>query len=188
MRAYSEPHRHYHTVRHLEECFSKLEELQSEAVHIGEIELALWFHDAVYDVKRHDNEEKSAEWACSCLRQAKAPVEITQHVRSLISATRHHAPTMDIDTKILLDVDLSILGTSPERFQEYAQQIRDEYRHVPLPLFAHKRKVVLECFLKRPRIFNTGAFFERYESHARNNIENEMNHTYSIAQMPLHDG
>lgn len=175
MRAYSEPHRHYHTVRHLQECFSKLEELQTDAVHIGEIELALWFHDAIYNVKRHDNEEQSAEWAVSCLRQANAPDAITQHVRSLILATRHHAPTTDTDASVLLDVDLSILGASPERFQEYEQQIRDEYRHVPLPLFAHKRKEVLEGFLKRPRIFNTNAFFDRYELQARNNIGNALN-------------
>lgn len=171
MQAYSEPHRHYHTIRHLEECFSKLEELQAEAVHMGEIELALWFHDAIYDVKRHDNEEKSAAWACACLRQANAPEAITQHVGSLILATRHHEPTTDTDAQVLLDVDLAILGAPPERFQEYEQQIRDEYRHVPLPLFTHKRRQVLEGFLKRPRIFNTAAFFERYESLARRNIE-----------------
>lgn len=181
MQAYSEPHRHYHTVRHLEECFAKLEELQAEAVHIGEIELALWFHDAIYNVKRHDNEEKSAAWAVSCLRQANAPDEVIQHVHSLILATRHHGPTTDGDASVLLDVDLSILGAPPERFQEYEQQIRDEYRHVPLPLFAYKRKMVLEAFLKRPRIFDSSVFLDRYELQARNNIGNALLRLQSLA-------
>ena len=171
MQAYSEPHRHYHTLRHLEECFSRLEELRPEAVHLGEIELALWFHDAIYDTRRHDNEEKSAGWACSCLEQAGAPEEITRRVRSLILATQRHEAATDADANFLLDVDLSILAAPPERFREYERQIRDEYRHVPLPLFRQKRKEVLEGFLNRPRIFNTGAFFERYESQARSNIE-----------------
>lgn len=174
MRAYSEPHRHYHTLRHLEECFSKLQELQAEALHMGEIELALWFHDAIYNVKRHDNEEKSAEWAGDCLRQANAPDETIQRVRTLILATRHHQPDTGIDAGVLSDADLSILAASPERFREYEQQIRDEYCHVPLSQFICKRRKVLLGFLNRPRIFNTGAFFERYELQARNNIKNAL--------------
>ncbi|HKH20109.1 MAG TPA: hypothetical protein VKB53_04265 [Gammaproteobacteria bacterium] len=51
----SEPHRKYHTMQHLNECFDKLQEIRAAAVHPDEIELALWFHDAIYDVKRQDN-------------------------------------------------------------------------------------------------------------------------------------
>jgi predicted metal-dependent HD superfamily phosphohydrolase len=166
---YREPHRKYHTVQHLEECFAKLQELQFEAMRIGEVELALWFHDAVYDVFRHDNEEKSAELACSRLQQVRASGEIINRVRGLIMATRHHEPE-GVDAQVLVDVDLSILGESPSRFQEYEQQIRGEYRHVPSLLFTHKRKKVLEGFLRRDRIFKTDVFFERYEKQARENL------------------
>jgi predicted metal-dependent HD superfamily phosphohydrolase len=167
---YSQAHRCYHTLCHLEECFAKLEELRSEAVHAAEIELALWFHDAVYEVRRQDNEERSAEWACACLRQAGAADDVVQRVHALIMATRHHRPAADVDAQILLDVDLSILAAPAERFHEYERQIRAEYRHVPLPLFIHKREKLLEAFLSRARIFNTDTFFERYEQQARNNI------------------
>lgn len=167
---YSEPHRHYHTARHLEECFAKLEELRAEAQHLGEIELALWFHDAVYAVSLHDNEEQSAKWAYACLQAVNAPIEMMERVYSLVMATRHHAPPSNIDAKILVDVDLSILAAPCSRFQEYEQQIRNEYRHVPSLQFKQKRKRVLESFLNRARIFNTDTFFERYELQARNNI------------------
>jgi predicted metal-dependent HD superfamily phosphohydrolase len=59
---YSEPHRKYHTMQHLEECFGHFESLRSIAEHAGEVELALWFHDAIYNTKKNDNEEWSAEY------------------------------------------------------------------------------------------------------------------------------
>src|SRR5688500_17323708 len=64
---YQEDHRHYHTLQHLDECFAVLEKVSPSLIHPGEFELALWSHDAIYDVMRHDNEEQSADWACSCL-------------------------------------------------------------------------------------------------------------------------
>ena len=64
---YREPHRHYHTVQHLDECFERLAPLRDRAAHPAEVEVALWFHDAVYDVQRHDNEARSATWAVDAL-------------------------------------------------------------------------------------------------------------------------
>jgi predicted metal-dependent HD superfamily phosphohydrolase len=55
---YSEPHRFYHTLQHLRECFSMLEPASHLASRIGEVQLALWFHDAVYDTRAQDNEEQ----------------------------------------------------------------------------------------------------------------------------------
>src|ERR1043165_7157252 len=63
IRGYSEPHRKYHDIRHLSECFSGLDDLRAFAEHPAEIELALWFHDAIYDVRRNDNESLCADWA-----------------------------------------------------------------------------------------------------------------------------
>jgi predicted metal-dependent HD superfamily phosphohydrolase len=167
---YSEPHRKYHTTRHLEECFARLSELENRAEHLGELELALWFHDAVYDVRRSDNEERSAASAGKYLRNANASAEVIHRIHSLILGTCRHEPTSDIDAAILSDVDLWILAAPPERFQEYEQQIREEYRYVPGPLFRRKRKQVLEEFMKREKIFNTELFFDRYEAQARKNL------------------
>ncbi|ALU91089.1 hypothetical protein Hrubri_3939 [Herbaspirillum rubrisubalbicans M1] len=168
---YSQPHRHYHTLQHLEECFEKWEELRAESHHPGEVELALWFHDLIYDVRRHDNEERSAAQATTCLQEAGATEETARRVHALIMATRQHDAKADVDTTILVDVDLSILAAPAARFQEYERQIRAEYQYVPQPLFKQERKKILQAFLHRPRIFNTDRFFQRYEQAARENIE-----------------
>jgi len=167
---YGEPHRRYHTARHLDECFEKLDEGRSLATFPAEIELALWFHDAIYDVKRRDNEKKSAEWARSSAAAAGLAAESAERVYSLIMATRHETVPGGVDAEILVDVDLSILGAGPRRFDEYERQIRDEYGWVPGFVFRAKRKAILEQFLARAAIFSTKYFFERYEAPARINI------------------
>ena len=169
-RRYREAHRHYHTLQHLEECFAALDALRPDGSDATAIELALWFHDAVYDVHRHDNEERSAAWAASILARAGVPQALVDKVTSLILATRRHVPSADPDACVLLDVDLAILGAPPARFQEYERQIRAEYAHVPEQVFAQKRRQILEDFLRRPALFVTPAFNARYERQARHNL------------------
>jgi predicted metal-dependent HD superfamily phosphohydrolase len=167
---YSEPHRKYHTMQHLRECFEKLQELRSLARQPHEIELALWFHDAIYDVKRHDNEEKSARWAQSTIVAAGLPAPVGGRVYKLVMATRHNAVPEAMDEQILVDVDLSILGANSDRFDEYERQVREEYSWVPGPLFRRERRKVLEEFLKRRTIFQSKAFIAAYEAQARANL------------------
>lgn len=166
--AYREPQRHYHTLRHLEECFTQLQSIGSLAEHPAEIELALWFHDAIHDTHRHDNEERSAHWAA----QAISPVseEAANRVRDLVMATRHEAVPAGIDAQILVDVDLSILGAPEARFDEYEAQVRKEYAWVPQPLYRRGRRKILASFLARGSLFNTKKFIALYEAQARANI------------------
>ena len=171
---YSEPHRRYHTVRHLDECFEKLDEIRSLARHPAEIELALWFHDAIYDVKRHDNEEKSADWARASATAAGVAADACERVYSLILSTRHQAAANGVDAEKLVDIDLSILGAVLVRFDEYERQVREEYSWVPDFLFRRERKAILKEFLARPRIFSTTHFRDRYEQQARSNIERSL--------------
>lgn len=158
---YREPHRHYHTLQHLEECFEKLDELRDVAPHADDVELAIWFHDAIYDTRRDDNEARSAEWANAT---------VGARVAQLVMATRHDAVPGDIDAQVLVDVDLSILGAPPARFEEYERQVREEYRWVPGLIYRRKRREILESFLARPTIYNTERFIERYEAQARRNL------------------
>ena len=171
---YTEPHRKYHTMQHLGECFAKLQELRALAQKPAEIELALWFHDAIYDTKRKDNEEKSADWAQASTLSAGLAAPVGARVYKLVIVTQHNAVPAATDEQILVDVDLSILGASPERFDEYERQVREEYSWVPGPLFRRERRKILEDFLKRRTLFQTKQFVAAYESQARANLQRSL--------------
>lgn len=170
LRRYREPQRHYHTLQHLEECFAGFDLLLEAAARPGEIALALWFHDAVYDVRRHDNEARSAALAAGCLRAAGADDGAVQRVHALVMATRSHEPGGDPDRAILLDIDLAILGAVPARFAQYERQVRAEYAHVAEADYRAGRRRALAGFSARPRIYLTARFFDAYERRARENL------------------
>jgi predicted metal-dependent HD superfamily phosphohydrolase len=174
LKRYSEPHRHYHTVRHLEECFEHLQELKHYLPHPAEVEIALWFHDAIYDTHRTDNEALSAQWAVDSAQSFGVNQSSVEMLRGLVMFTQHAAAPLGLDAEALVDVDLSILGAKPERFAEYEHQIRQEYAWVPEPQVRSKRTAVLMQFLARPHIFSSTLFRARYEHRARANIERSL--------------
>jgi predicted metal-dependent HD superfamily phosphohydrolase len=159
--SYREPHRHYHTVQHLAECFERFDELRDLALHAEEIEVAIWFHDAIYDPRRGDNEARSADWARSAAGR---------RVAELVLATRHEATPAGLDAQVLVDVDLWILGSPPGRFDEYERQVRREYAWIPPSEYERRRGELLANLLKRPTIYRTQRFIERYEPQARKNL------------------
>lgn len=171
--AYAQPQRHYHTQQHLAECLEWMRQVRHLANAPAAVELALWFHDAVYEVRGNENEQRSAEWAWQALQQAGAPADLAQTVSQLILATKHHQAPSDADAQLLVDIDLAILAASPKRFAQYNQQIRAEYQHVPRWLYHIKRRQVLASFLKRTSIFSTPYFQERLEQKARLNLASE---------------
>lgn len=167
---YSEPHRAYHTLQHQDECLLNFNELLAQAEHSAEISLAIWFHDAIYDIGRSDNEERSASWAHAALLKAGVAEAVADRVYALIMATRHDAVPHGVDAQILIDVDLWVLGSPAARFDEYERQIRQEYCVVPEAIFQQKRLQILQYFFDRPRIFSTPVFFERHEHQAKQNL------------------
>jgi predicted metal-dependent HD superfamily phosphohydrolase len=174
---YSEPHRHYHTRQHLVECFANIREILHLAQHPPEVEIALWFHDAIYDTRATDNEQRSAAWARDLAHTFCAPADVAQRLYDLIMFTRHATEPVGVDAQVLVDADLSILGTHPERFSEYEAQIRTEYGWVPEPLFRQRRDAILRGFLARQHIYFTPLFQTRYEAQARTNM------TRSLSQL-----
>ena len=167
---HAEPHRAYHTLEHLEECFDLHDEHRGLAGKPAQIELAIWFHDAVYDPTSQDNEQQSAAVAANCLASAGAAPELIAGVESLILATRHVDLPAPGDAQLLVDIDLGVLGAEPPRFWEYERRIRREYEFVPEAEYRRARSAVLDRFLQRPRIYQTPAIAAAREQRARANL------------------
>lgn len=170
VRAYEEPQRYYHSLQHLHECLAHFEQVRHLAQQPGEVAIALWFHDAIYDVRGKDNERQSADWACRVLASCQASQATLERVERLIMVTRHDATPSEADEQLLVDIDLAILGATPERFAEYDAQVRAEYAWVPGFVYLMKRRSVLKAFLARPCIYSTEHFKARYEAQARRNL------------------
>jgi len=172
-RAYAEPQRHYHNQQHIAECLAEFDGARHLAQQPAAVELALWFHDAVYDPKAGDNEEQSAAMARNCL-ETGGPSRLAATVSDLVMATKSHSTEAGPDAALMVDVDLSILGQGEQRFVEYESQIREEYRSVPKLIFNFKRAEILERFLARSRIYATDFFAAKYEQQARRNLEDSI--------------
>ncbi len=167
---YSEPQRYYHTLQHLGECLEAFTTTQGLAKRPGEVALALWFHDAIYDLNAHDNEARSADWAARALTAAGVEADAAARVQALVMATCHAAQPTDADAQLLVDIDLSILGAPAARFAEYEQQIRREYAHIPPDVFEPRRRLILGAFLARDPLYQTPGMRARCEANARVNL------------------
>jgi predicted metal-dependent HD superfamily phosphohydrolase len=168
---YSSPDRYYHNLTHIQDCLSVFDQTSFLAAHPAEVELAIWFHDAVYDTRRSDNEQKSAEWAEAVILQAGLSREIAKRCASSILATRHQEEVTDEDAQLLVDVDLSILGRDSAVFWRYEENIRKEYAWVPEDVFRRERVKILRGFLDRQHIYYHREYRERFEAWARANLE-----------------
>ena len=167
---WSEKHRRYHTLQHLRECFEQFDAVRGRAKDPAEIMAALWFHDAFYDPQRDDNEKRSAEWLRECALKAGLPEAKAQRLYDLVMATCHDCVPDDEDARLLVDVDLSILGAEAARFDESDVQIREEYAHVNDGDYRDGRIKVLRNFLDRPRLYSTDRFHGLLEQRARDNL------------------
>jgi predicted metal-dependent HD superfamily phosphohydrolase len=174
-RLYAGPDRHYHNLDHLAAVLHAVDGLQHLTDHPDAVRFAAWFHDAVYDPRAADNEERSAALAEDRLQQLRLPPETVADVRRLILLTRSHlAGPDDHDGHVLLDADLAVLGAPPADYQRYAGQIRREYAWVPEAEYRAGRGAVLRRFLERPRLYFTDEMHRSREQQARDNLRDEI--------------
>lgn len=182
---YAEPHRHYHTLAHIEALLGHLERHRSLAAQPAEIEAAIWFHDVVYDPRRSDNETRSAELARAELNALGWPPGRVERVAAMVEATRHHhADESDADSWLFLDLDLSVLAAPAGQYDAYSRAIRAEFAWVPQADYQAGRGRVLASFLNRERIYRTPALQARWEGAARRNLERELENCRADAAAP----
>lgn len=172
---YSEKHRHYHGLGHIKfllDLFTEFGGLIEDKISIF---FAIWFHDAIYEPQKKDNEKQSAKLAREELQKISLAEDKISKIEKIILATeKHSAENMDADGKLFLDFDLAILGAEDGIYDEYRNAIRAEYSFVPEEIYRTERKRILQDFLKRDLIYFTKTMRDKFETKARRNIEREI--------------
>ncbi len=175
IRHYSSDNRQYHGLTHIIKLLRLYEEHKFNFQNDDIVFFAIWFHDAIYNTWRDDNEQKSAFWAKSVLKETTLPVESIEKVVRYIEATKTHESENDMDLNFFLDFDLSILGAEEAIYDVYARQIREEFSLTPSFMYKKGRRKILTAMLERPYIYHTSIFQNTMEAKAKENIQRELN-------------
>lgn len=156
--------------------FQQIENFKNEITNIEDLKLAIWYHDIIYKSTKKDNEEKSAFFSENRLKSIDFNKKRLEIIKKLIISTKKHQLILieNKDNDILLDLDLSILGSNWKTYQQYIKNIRKEYKIYPNFMYNPTRKKVLKHFLNRENLYFTERFQNQFENQARKNIEKEI--------------
>ncbi len=172
---YSAKNRHYHTLAHVENLLQQAITFQEAIEDFEVLQFTIWYHDIIYNATRKDNEWQSAEKAKIRLAQLNLNAKRIERCAEQILLTQtHQVDHAPLDDQYLIDFDLSILGRDWDTYEEYAKQVRKEFKIYPKFLYRKGRKKALKAFLARPRIYATPLYYEKFEANARANLQREM--------------
>ncbi len=183
LKNYTENGRFYHDISHIQSMLEMLETLDSYAeikqdkTILTPFLYAIFYHDIIYKPLAKDNEEASAEFAKQDMKRLNIDKKTIAMTEKLILATKNHLISAEIDSfaaRLLLDLDLAILGQKPSVYKRYTQNIRQEYWLVPQKIYTEGRKKVLKHFIDMPNIYKTSYFYNEFEIKAKQNLENEL--------------
>jgi len=179
LRRWAEPHRRYHDLTHLTAVLGRVDDLvraePGTAADADAVRLAGFFHDAVYDPTKPDNEQQSAALVRDVLDPLGVPeTRVHEVIRLVLLTATHEVADADGDGAVLCDADLAVLAGDPAAYAAYAVAIREEYAHVPEPVFRAGRAQVLAGLLAHDVLFRTGTGRSWWEAAARHNVETEL--------------
>lgn len=166
---YAESGRLYHTIDHIDHCLGQFDDVRADCIQADAVELAIWFHDAIYNFPAYENEKLSAGFFMQQSDQV-LDTDFRNDVAALVIATEHVEVPEDPDQRILVDVDLSSFGLPWEKFAADGKNIRRELHYLSDAEFYKGQIAFMQSLLGRDRIFNTAHFYDAYESVARDNV------------------
>lgn len=171
---WSEPHRRYHDVAHLQGVLDAVDDLAAFADDPDAVRLAAWYHDAVY-AGALDDEENSALLAESELAGLGVEAALVAEVARLVRLTVEHDPQpADRNGQVLSDADLAVLALAPEEYRSNTAKVRAEYGHVSDADFRAGRARIIESLLAAPALYRTPEGRRLWEDAARQNLTAEL--------------
>ncbi len=169
---YTDWSRHYHNLSHILSLLGLSELFAAQLKESALVDMAIWFHDVVYDSKKKDNELQSALLMEQLLRPYLKKEQL-DFVYALIMSTSGHKPLLpeNADNLWFLDFDLAILASYKKTYRKYSDAIREEYKSL-FSFFVYNagRKKVLKSFLERKTLYFSTEFQEKFEPIARENL------------------
>lgn len=172
-KAYNGPKRFYHNLDHLQNLIDSLK-TADQIKNWDTVLFSVFYHDAVYNIIKKDNEEQSAVLAEKRLTELGVSDEIKNECRQQILATKSHQVSDNPDVNVFTDADLAILGSVWESYHAYMGKIRKEYKVYPDIIYKPGRRKVVQHFLGMERIYKTDHFFEKLEQQAKENLTKEL--------------
>jgi len=166
---YSQAWRRYHTLSHLRHCLGEFDEVAHLVAEPKEVEMALWFHDAIYEPGAADNEARSVE-LFDRLAEGGAPPVLSNRVRELIMATCHFEPPAAGDERYMVDIDLASFGLPWRAYLSDSEKVRAEASHLTDEDFYRGQVAFFKRLLSRPHFYGTPFFRRKYEARARENL------------------
>jgi predicted metal-dependent HD superfamily phosphohydrolase len=162
------PNRRFHNLHHIRDCLRRFDEVASLLRDPDAVEVALWFHDAVYEPSDTDNERRSAELFLA--RSNGARPLFRRRVCGLILTTRHQRQARGNDRCFIDDIDLAGFGAPWEVFTQQGVLLREEFSDQDDAQYHAGQASFLERLAGRPWFFATGYFRDRYEARAQDNL------------------
>lgn len=167
---YGQSTRRYHGIAHIAASLKVRDRYFPNADRA--VELAIWFHDAIYVAGDPDNEQLSGMLAEMCLTYLGEPAEVRAEVRKMIECTKHHiGHTHNED--ILCDIDLEPLSLPSDEYSQNTAELRLEYRAYGDAIWHAGRLSFIDRLLERGAIFQTDGMREWLEAKARDNLKRE---------------
>ncbi len=172
---YQSSGRYYHNWQHIVSLLTLLDEVQDYLKNPDAVQLAIYYHDAIYDPLASDNEVKSAELLNDELAGVFEKSLLEYAAKLILTTTKHRLPAEEgasftTDCAYFLDMDISILGADLKSYDKYEEGIAKEYSMIPPEVFKPARQAVMRRFLEREHIFYTSYFRDQFENAARLNI------------------
>ncbi|XP_058463243.1 uncharacterized protein LOC131437730 [Malaya genurostris] len=167
---YSLPGRHYHSESQM--IHRKAEYLSGASVCIQLASLFQYYH--------FDPEKDCVSENCDVLKEFLIDAKLDNkplenNILQLLGDV--NVDSFDLPEDELLyfqDLDLLMLGYSPENYKQYTVQLRQEYSTMDEQSYNKMRLKILRSFNRIPFIYASKEFSEKYESTARANIESEI--------------
>ena len=173
---YEEPHRGYHSWRHIELLIAELERHRALAQRFDLVLAAIYWHDVVYTTVNADGgpraDAENVRASAELFRRYSAmPQADTDAVVALIMATADHVGARGgPDLDLFLDLDLSPLALPWDEFTRNTGDIRKEFAWIAERDFLLGHAAILERFLSAEHLYRRPETRAAWEAQARDNI------------------